>query len=555
MKKIYTTSSIVLCFCFAFINSNAQSTFSDIHYLLQTNCGGSGCHDGSGSPAFNVTLSDSLLYNQLVNVAPLNPAAAAKANKQVVPGYPDRSFLLRKIAHSIPNVSDRLALTANEGNVMPDVYPNHLAPQEAELIRQWILFGAPLHGTVVDTAIINKYYREGGIDDTYPVHAAPAAGTGFQMYAGKIFIAPHTEVYYYIKHKPEFSGNIEIPRIIGMMPQATHHMVIYKFLPGGENNYSEGLRPEEQTSHADVLDGIGMGKGLWDYNLPPNCAYFWPANTALDFNLHIKNTSDSVLATDLYFNVLTQPVGTAQHFMLIRNFPVFTISIPQDGQEHEDVEVANDTNETHMWKIWQLYTHTHKYGTDYDVFRRNANGTTGDQLYEGWYSYEQDYMVGYYRTGVDVTFEYFPDDSLLEIDPRIGLVHRAKWRNTNGPDPIIWGLTSAEEMMVMGFQYIQGDVLAPLSIAKNDKENIQFKVFPNPAIDAVHLNYVLEQASDIRIEFTNLLGETAFALEQKNKPAGNYLEEVDLKHHLSAGMYNIIFRTKNAVTTRKIVIE
>ncbi len=549
--KIYSSVIAILFW----LGVSAQSTFSDVHYLLQTNCAGSGCHDGSGSPAFNVTLSDSLLYAQLINVAPLNPVASAKGDKLVKPGYADKSFLLRKLAHGITNVSDRLVLTANEGNPMPDVYPNALKPQEVELVRQWILFGAPKTGNVVDTALINKYYREGGIDDTYPLHPAPASGTGFQMYAGKVFIAPHTEVYYYIKHKPEFTGNIEVPRIVGMMPQATHHMVIYKFLPGGENNYVEGIRPEANSSHPDVLDGIGMGKGLWDYNLPPNCAYFWPANTTLDFNLHIKNTSDSVLSTDLYFNVFTQPVGTAQHSMLIRNFPVFTISIPQDGQEHTDIEVANDTNETHMWKIWQLYTHTHKYGTDYDVFRRNTDGTQGDQLYEGMYSYEQDYLVGYYRTGVDVTFEYYPDDSLLEIDPRIGLIHRAKWRNTAGPDPIIWGLTSDEEMMVMGFQYIQGDLLTPLSTGKNLKEDLRLKVFPNPATDVVNLNYVLEQTSDISVEFTNILGETAFSLEQKSKPAGNYLEEVDLKHRLSPGMYTITFRSKNAVTTRKIVIE
>ena len=551
MLKIYFSLFIAVSLSIFTTGVFAQGTFTQVHQILQTNCAGSGCHDASSS-TFNVGLSDSLLYNALVNVTPTNPAAAAKGDKRITPGYVDKSFLLRKIAHGIAGVSDHLALTQpQEGNPMPNGL-TALKNFEVELVRQWILFGAPLNGAVVDTAVINKYYREGGIDDTYPMHAPPA--NGFQMYAGKIFIAPHTEVYYYIKHKPEVTGNIEVPRIIGMMPQTTHHMVIYKFLPGGENNYREGIRPEAESSHPDVLDGIGMGKGLWDYNLPPNCAYFWPANTTLDFNLHIKNPSDSVLSTDLYFNVFTQPVGTALHPMLIRNFPVFSISIPQDGQEHTDTEVANDTNETHMWKIWQLYTHTHKYGTDYDVFRRNPDGSQGDQVYEGWYSYEQDFMVGYYRTGVDVTFEYYPDDSLLEIDPRIGLIHRAKWINTGGPNPVNWGLTSYEEMMVMGFQYIEGAELIPLAV-NTVKEEIALKVFPNPASRALSLNYVLEQNSDIKVEFTNVLGETVYTLEQKNKAAGNYLEEVDLAHHLTPGMYLLTFRTKNSTTTQRVVIE
>lgn len=555
MKKIYLQSFIAVCLGFLLLNTKAQSTFSDIHYLMQTNCAGSGCHDGSGSPAFNVTLSDSILYSKLVNVTPLNPAAAAKGDKQIMPGYPDRSFLLRKIAHSIPNVSEHLALTANEGNVMPDVYPNHLAPQEAELIRQWILFGAPKTGVVVDTAVINKYYREGGINDTYAQHAAPAAGTGFQMYMGKIFVRPHTEEYYYLKHKPEYSGNIEVNRIVGLFPQSAHHMVVYKFLPGGDNNYREGLRPESETSHPDVSDGIGMTKGYCEYQLPANTAYFWEGNAVLDFNLHIKNTSDSILATDLYINVYTQTVGTALYPMFIRNFPVFSISIPQDGAEHTDTEIANDTTETHYWKIWQLYSHTHKYGTDYDIFLRNADGSMGNQEYEGWYSYEQDYNVGYYRYGVDVTFKYYPDDSLLQVDPRLGFIHRAKWRNTNGPDPIIWGLTSDEEMMVMGFQYIQGDLLGPLSVEKNVNEDLKWSVYPNPATDAITVNYMLHETSDISVEFTNVLGETAFMTEQKNKPAGNYLEEIDLDHRIAPGIYLLTFRSKNNVTTRRLVIE
>jgi hypothetical protein len=163
-------------------------------------------------------------------------------------------------------------------------------------------------------------------------------------------------------------------------------------------------------------------------------------------------------------------------------------------------------------------------------------------------------MVGYYRTGVDVTFEYYPDDSLLEIDPRIGLIHRAKWINTGGPNPVNWGLTSYEEMMVMGFQYIEGAELTPLAV-NTVKEDIALKVFPNPASRALSLNYVLEQTSDIKVEFTNVLGETVYTLEQKNKAAGNYLEEVDLAHHLTPGMYLLTFRTKNAVTTRRVVIE
>ncbi len=550
-RKIYLTTLAALCLLLTKLQ--AQSTFSQVHQLLQTNCAGASCHSGQTS-TFDVTLTDSAFYAALVGATPINPAAAARGDKLIKPGYVDKSFLLRKLSHGM-NVPLSLQ-QPNEGNYMPD----GLAPIkdfEFELVRQWILNGAPKTGEVVDTGLINTFYRDGGITDTYPYEAAPAPGTGFQMYVGKVFVRPNSEEYFYIKHKPDLTGNLEIPRIVTLLPASTHHFVIYKFAQGSEANYREGLRGEIESSHPDVQDGIGTGKNRWEYTLPPHTAYFWAQNTTLDFNLHIKNSShDSILASDIYINVYTQPVGTAQSYMLIRNFPVFTISIPEDGQEHTFTEVANDTNETNYWKIWQLYSHTHKYGTDYDIFRRNADGTEGVQEYEGLYSYEQDFMVGYYRTGVDVTFKYYPDDSLLQIDPRLGLLHRAKYRNTAGPDPIVWGLTSAEEMMVMGFQFIYGDPLPALT-SVNDlaHESIKLSVFPNPATSSVSVNYALQQASDIKVELSNVLGETTTVMEQKNRAPGNYLDEIDFDKRFAPGIYLLTLRTKTSVSTQRIVIE
>ncbi|WP_309677397.1 hypothetical protein, partial [Pseudomonas sp.] len=115
-----------------------------------------------------------------------------------------------------------------------------LAAKDVELVRQWILFGAPITGTVIDTATINTYYSGKGIDDTYDAHTPPAPGEGFQIYVGKIFIPAQTEVYYYIKHNPRLPSNVEIPKVNTMLPSATHHFVIFKFLPGGSSHATCG---------------------------------------------------------------------------------------------------------------------------------------------------------------------------------------------------------------------------------------------------------------------------------------------------------------------------
>jgi hypothetical protein len=286
---------------------------------------------------------------------------------------------------------------------------------------KWILFGAPLTGNVVDTAIINKYYRGKGINDTYPVHTPPAPGTGFQMYLGKVFVPPSTELEYFIKHDPRIPQSVEVNNITTLMPNAAHHFVIFTYLPGQSGAHPEGMRPLSGSSHGETGDGVGSGPGYREFQLPAGTAYFWQANAVLDLNLHIRNNNtDSVLGTDMYVNVYTQPLGTATDYMRVRNFPVFTISIPQDGQEHEFTETAIDTNETKMWKIWMLYSHTHRYGTDYDIWLRNSDGSKSTQIYEGFYNQEYTFNQGFYAWGPDVAIKYFTP--FVEVDPRLGFV-------------------------------------------------------------------------------------------------------------------------------------
>jgi hypothetical protein len=162
----------------------AQSTYAQVYQLIQTRCAGAACHDGS-VPTFNINVSADSFYHEVVNSTPVNPAAAGNFNKIVAPGDVQHSFLLRKIAHGL---SDGLKLKQpSEGLDMPNGLPA-VANNEIELVRQWILYGAPETGTVVDTGMINTYYRSGGIDDTYSPHDAPASGQGFQLYYGRIFL-------------------------------------------------------------------------------------------------------------------------------------------------------------------------------------------------------------------------------------------------------------------------------------------------------------------------------------------------------------------------------
>lgn len=112
--------------------------------ILRPSCAVAFCHDTTGAPfAGNLDLSDAVAWENLVGVAPANPAAAAAGLLRVEPGDPQGSFLLRKVcvaAHGAALCPE--PLPAAWGSRMPLVGPA-LDAAEVELIREWILAGAP----------------------------------------------------------------------------------------------------------------------------------------------------------------------------------------------------------------------------------------------------------------------------------------------------------------------------------------------------------------------------------------------------------------------------
>lgn len=546
MKKIYFSLSIILL---SISTTFAQTTFQRVKTILQTNCDGSGCHGGS-LPGFNVNGTDAALHAALVGVSPLNPTAASKGDKLIDPGYPARSFLLRKMAHNLDN--DDLGLDAAEGAAMPSARPK-LPDAEIELVRQWILFGATINNPTlpngysgVNYSNIQKYYN-GEAKPRITRPAPPAPGEGFQVKMGPIFFGPREEVEYFQKYDLNLPDTIEVTRLDMFMNDESHHFILRKFLPGTKDNWPAALVPLDVQTAFDQDKGYVMAwQDNQDIDLPAQTAYRWQPESALDLNFHMFNYHDSVLVGDVYLNIYTQPKGTAKYEMksdLIPNVTIFMTPSPTTIHRFRNTWIKNNIS------IWSLTSHTHSRGIDYDIYTRNLDGSVGIQLYEG---FEKDGInYGFYD------WEHPPMrifEPMFYLDPAMysGLIDSAKYiNNTNGI--MTWGFTTDREMMLYYVQYIDGEFETSTSVEEViAKNNDMFNVYPNPFSNRTQIHYTLTQEAEVNLEVYDLTGRKVktFANTRFQPGTYNYTFENETENN---GVYLIKLTIDGKSTFRKVV--
>ena len=458
--------------------SEAQSTMEMVHDLMTSKCGSTYCHGdpGTSSGFYLRPIADSLRAD-LVWQLPANTAAAAKGQPLVLPGDPYRSFLFRKINDGLDKNTH---LDTDEGLTMP--VAGSLTNEEKELIRQWIIEGAPpsSKGMVVDTSLIRRYYDHPGNRSVETPPAAPAPGEGFQIHMGPFFVEESGEEEYYSKYYLMNPDSFEVTRLQNEMGIYSHHFIIYEITdPGVAASIDDGLRDDPEHSAIDIVEAIQYSA---DIELPERTALFWAGDGILDLNSHYINYNpDSVLAADVYVNVYTQPIGMAVHEMKSALLYNPFIYIPADGLYHSADLASFDASVGEVF-IWAITSHTHKYGTDYDVYIRNTDGSAGDHIFEascaggipGCPTQIYDYRHPPTR--------YW--DDFLPVDYTTGLLSRASYLNYGSVD-VSWGSTSEDEMMITLVMYIE-DTVGLTSGIKPPTTQVpeQIRVWPNPSAGA-----------------------------------------------------------------------
>jgi hypothetical protein len=107
------------------------ASFADVQAILTAECAVPGCHSGT-FPSNDLNLEDGQAYDEIVGVEPFNLNARDQGLLRVDPGDAQNSYLLLKVAGSLP-----LPL----GSQMP-LFDEPLTESEVATIREWINAGA-----------------------------------------------------------------------------------------------------------------------------------------------------------------------------------------------------------------------------------------------------------------------------------------------------------------------------------------------------------------------------------------------------------------------------
>jgi hypothetical protein len=536
------------------------STLSAVSTIFQANCT-VGCHSGS-NPSANLDLSGtgSALRNALVDVNPVNPAALSKGYKLVDPGYPHNSFLLYKCAYTAWD--DAFQMDIAEGSSMPQNQPV-LEKEEVELIRQWILYGAPQSGQAVNPQTLYDYYHVNGMA-RIAKPAAPAAGEGFQMHMGPFFLEPGEEVEFYKKEKANNSELENVIRFEAFFNDESHHFLLFEFIPGTEDNVEQGLRPVTvQNAFQDAEYMVGwVDPDVTD--LPAGTAYKIDANGTLDLNYHLINyasNGDSVLAAEAYINYYTDnttPNLIEMFSDLLINLNIFIFN---NGQEYTftDPVFTSGANPNDSMYVWFLSSHTHKYGIDYDIFKRNPDGSKGQQLYEGFYNTTYEFNQGYYdweHPGNLYLDQVYGE--LIPIALKDGVIQEAKYQinNPNETAPLInFGLTTNDEMMLAFIQYTLERVPeAPNSVAENGSEADFMSIYPNPTEGNAVIRFAVDAQSAVDLAVFNSLGQKVQGIYSGTIAAGQATFNVDLSgSNDPSGIYLVRLVLNDRVYTSRLI--
>jgi hypothetical protein len=413
------------------------STFDVIQdKILTSNCAISGCHSSITDATFSqhgLVLSKGSAFDNLVGRKAKNAAAAAMNMLLVKASDPDNSFLYHKI-NCMPGHH-----SGNFGSRMP-MGGKVLTKGQVELIRQWILKGAPRTGNIVDLSVLND--TSACLEDVVPL-PPPAAGEGFQLKIPEFTIAKQFEREIFMRQNTPNTTPVYVNRLVMRGGANSHHFLVYNFRnqqnlpPAG--TIRDIRNPDGSinlVTLAQMQNHIFFGGSMEpdkDVKLPDGVALKLEPNTPLDLNAHYFNVTDLTLKGVNYVNFYTVPLSQVQHLAGTLDLGNQDITIPA-GQTRT---FTKNFTFSSLTRVIQLTSHTHKLGVKY-IIKIFGGTRNGEVIYEN-----MDWSHPLIKT--------FQTPIILQ--PGQGLTSEVTYTNTTNRT-VGFGLTSEDEMnIIFGYYY------------------------------------------------------------------------------------------------------
>lgn len=434
---------------FSLVGSTSCGHESTLEQMQRRIIGPRGCRVDTCHGVFKaggLDLRRGLEHASLVNVPANNAAAAAAGKLRLVPGDPDASFLWQKL------IGD---LHADEGARMPQV-GRTLDPLELELIRSWIVAGAPPTGRVATAPCLPA-------EDFHPAPALPVPDGGYQIVFEGPTLQPGEEI--------EGCTWVQVPNatdfVVGQFEYSlnpgTHHFAVWE--------HDHGPTPELNVFKRDVacfsggarLDGVTLtGAGEAPYfveSYPAGVGVVVRGNSLIGINPHYHNEFDVAVQIKAYINM--HPVqGELRHVStnLVSTFAAL------DGKSPYSIEVPPQTTRTlrlrygptdETWSIYRLSGHQHMRGTRLSAWR--SDGTklfdNFDWSHPSLFYYDPPLTLA---PGDYIEYECEHDNGVTRPLRRCGDSSHDKNCTLGEPVTVRFGLTSVDEMcLLVGHYYVE----------------------------------------------------------------------------------------------------
>ncbi len=302
--------------------------------IFEKSCTFSGCH-GVADPQAGLALAGDHVYENLVDKVASTSAAEFAGKKLVVPGAPETSFLMDKL---------EAKLGPGEGDPMPRGR-KPLSAQQIEVIRKWILAGAPK-----DRVIAGGLSGELDVQPRIPPPAAPPGG--FQAHMTPFMLGDRPEIEGCQMVRLGNAEDIDVGGWELFMHEGSHHFILRAYRcadadgngtndcdqPDFDARFPSGFAPCEQFGYGwAFMVGAQTPHYLVDYQTAETgVAVHLRKNQPLLLNSHYTNPFADTMA-EVWVNVTPVDPALVTHRarILFEEIANVFIKVPPGSENHD----------------------------------------------------------------------------------------------------------------------------------------------------------------------------------------------------------------------------